>query len=105
MPGVLGVARIASGAVANEEAASEHPALAGLARDIAVCVVADHFWQAKRALEALDVVFDRGPQGDLSTAMIDALLQAALDGAAAVPVLDIGTTRQILQDRAASGRE
>jgi isoquinoline 1-oxidoreductase beta subunit len=102
MPGVHAVVRIAAVAVANEEAASEHPALAGLSRDNAVCVVADHFWQAKRALEALDVVFDRGPQGDLSTAMIGALLQAALDGDAAVPVVDIGTTRQILQDRAAS---
>ena len=88
--------------MANEEAASEHPALTSLSRDNAVCVVADHFWQAKRALDALDVVFDSGPQGSLSSAKIDALLQAALDGKTAVPVLDNGKARQILRDKAAA---
>ena len=39
-----------------------------LPRHNAVCVVADHFWQAKRAVDALDVVFDGGARGDLSSA-------------------------------------
>ena len=73
--GVHAVVRIAAVAVANEEPASEHPGLVSLPRDNAVCVIADHFWQAKRALDALDVVFDSGPQGGLSTAKIDALLR------------------------------
>jgi isoquinoline 1-oxidoreductase subunit beta len=102
MPGVRAVVRIAAVAVANEEPASEHPGLMTLPRDNAVCVVADHFWQAKRALDALDVVFDSGPQGGLSSAKIDALLQAALDGNKAVPVIDTGTARQILRAKAAS---
>ena len=102
MPGVHAVVRIAAVAVANEEPASEHPGLMSLPRDNAVCVVADHFWQAKRALDALDVAFDSGPQGGLSSAKIDALLQAALDGNTAVPVLDTGKARQILRDKAPS---
>ncbi|MGA7716409.1 MAG: molybdopterin cofactor-binding domain-containing protein, partial [Bradyrhizobium sp.] len=102
MPGVHAVVRIATVAVANEEPASEHPGLMSLPRANAVCVVADHFWQAKRALDALDVVFDSGPQGGLSTAKIDALLQAALDGNEAVSVIDTGTSRQILRAKAAS---
>mgnify|MGYP001615934418 CR=1 FL=1 len=52
-----------------------------------VCVVADHFWQAKRAVDALDVVFDGGSEGSLSTPAIDAKLNAALDGSQAVPAL------------------
>jgi len=101
-PGVHALVRIAAVDVANEEAGSQHPALTRPPRDNAVCVVADHFWQAKRAVEALDVVFDPGTGRDLSSAKIDALLQAALDGDAAVPVIEIGAPRQILRDKAAS---
>ena len=56
-------------------------------RHNAVCVVADHFWQAKRAIDALDVTFDGGSDGDLSTAGIDAKLNAALDAEHGVPAL------------------
>ena len=77
MPGVHAVVKIAALAIANEDAGSQHPHVAHLPRHNAVCVVADHFWQAKRALDALDVVFDGGTQGDLSTAKIDAMLEAA----------------------------
>src|SRR6202012_2080 len=41
-------------------------------------------------------------QGNLSSAKIDALLQAALDGNKAVPVIDTGTARQILRAKAAA---
>ena len=101
-PGVHAVVRLAAVAVANEEAGSQHPALTRPPRDNAVCVVADHFWQAKRAVDALEVVFDPGTGDDLSSAQINALLHAALDGDAAVPVIEIGAPRQILREKAAS---
>jgi isoquinoline 1-oxidoreductase beta subunit len=101
-PGVHAVVRIAAVAVANEEAGSQHPTLTRAPRDNAVCVVADHFWQAKRAVDALDVVFDSGTHGGLSSAEIDALLQAGLDSDMGVPALEVGTPRQILRDKAAS---
>ncbi len=74
----------------------------GSSRDNAVCVVADYFWQAKRAIDALDVVFDGGAHGDLSTAKIDAMLDDALNAEQAVTALERGRPREILKDRAAS---
>jgi isoquinoline 1-oxidoreductase beta subunit len=68
----------------------------------AVCVVADYFWQAKRAVEALDVVFEGGAWGDLSTAKIDAMLDRAFDGEQAVTALERGHPRDILKERASS---
>jgi isoquinoline 1-oxidoreductase beta subunit len=101
-PGVHAVVRLAAVAVANEQAGSQHPALTGPPRDNAVCVVADHFWQAKRAIDALEVFFEPGTGGDLSSAHVDALLHAALEGDSAVPVIEIGAPRQILREKAAS---
>ena len=101
-PGVHAVVRIAAVAVANEEAGSQHPALTRPPRDNAVCVVADHFWQAKRAVDALDVVFDRGTHGDLSSAKIDALLQAAWMAMRAFLRSRSARRAQILRDKAAS---
>jgi isoquinoline 1-oxidoreductase beta subunit len=65
--------------------------------DNAVCVVADYFWQAKRAIDALDVTFDGGERGDLSTAKIDAMLDAALDSEQAVVAVQRGDPREILK--------
>ena len=66
------------------------PRLAAPARSCrvrnAVCVVADQFWQAQRALAALEVEFDGGASGDLS-AKIDAMLNAALDAEHGVTAL------------------
>src|SRR5262249_50315889 len=95
MVGVHAVVRLPAMAIANEDAGLQHTA-----RDNAVCVVADHFWQAKRAVDALDVVFDRGEGGDLSTAKIDAMAQAALDGEHGVPALVKGRPQDILRERA-----
>jgi len=58
MPGVRAVVRIAALAIANEDAGSQHPHVPQSPRRNAVCVVADRFWQAKRAIDALDVEFD-----------------------------------------------
>ena len=80
LPGVRAVVRLPAVHVANEEPGSQHPGTAQGTRHNAVCIVADRFWQAKRAADALDLVFDPGAGGDLSTAKIDGLLQTAIDG-------------------------
>ena len=102
LPGVHAVVKIAALAIANEDPGAQHPRLPHLPRDNAVCVVADHFWQAQRALAALDVEFDGGAQGDLSTAKIDAMLHAGLDAGHGVTALVKGQPREILRDRAAA---
>jgi isoquinoline 1-oxidoreductase subunit beta len=47
--------------------------------DAAVAVVADTWWQAKTALEALPIVWDEGPNGKVSSASIAEVLKAGLD--------------------------
>ena len=48
-------------------------------QDNAVAVVADTWWQAKTALEALPVTWDEGPHAKLSSADIDKMLEQGLD--------------------------
>jgi isoquinoline 1-oxidoreductase subunit beta len=98
MSGVRAVVRIP--ASAGEDGGSQHGP--GSSPDNAVCVIADYFWQAKRAVDALDVAFDRGAHGDLSTAKIDAMLDVALNAEHGVVALMKGHPREILKDRAAS---
>jgi isoquinoline 1-oxidoreductase beta subunit len=102
LPGVRAVVRLPAVAVANEDPASGHPGLRRLPRDNAVCVVADHFWQAKRAADALEVEFDGGSEAALSTAGIDQRVERALLRETAVPALETGTPRQILAARSGS---
>jgi isoquinoline 1-oxidoreductase subunit beta len=52
--------------------------------DSAVAVVADTWWHAKTALEALPVVWDNGPNAAMSSASIAAMLKAGLDAEDAV---------------------
>ncbi len=47
--------------------------------DAAVAVVADTWWQAKTALDALPIVWDEGPNAKLSSAIIADQLKAGLD--------------------------
>ncbi|MBM3527342.1 MAG: xanthine dehydrogenase family protein molybdopterin-binding subunit [Alphaproteobacteria bacterium] len=47
--------------------------------DTAVAVVADTYWQAKTALDALPVVWDEGPNAKVSSASIADTLKAGLD--------------------------
>jgi len=47
--------------------------------DSAVAVVADTWWQAKTALDALPIVFDEGPNAKVSSASIAEMLKAGLD--------------------------
>ena len=100
LPGVHAVVKIAALAIANEDPGSQHPRVPHLPRHNAVCVVADQFWQAQRALAALEVEFDGGPSGDLSSTRIDAMLNAALDAEHGVTALIKGRPREILQERA-----
>jgi isoquinoline 1-oxidoreductase beta subunit len=47
--------------------------------DAAVAVVADTWWQAKTALEALPIEWDNGPNANVSSATIADMLKAGLD--------------------------
>ena len=47
--------------------------------DSAVAVVADTFWSAKTALAALSVVWDEGPNANVTSATIAAMLKEGLD--------------------------
>jgi isoquinoline 1-oxidoreductase beta subunit len=46
--------------------------------DDAVAVVADTWWRAKTAFDALPITWDEGPNADLSSADIDAMLEEGL---------------------------
>jgi isoquinoline 1-oxidoreductase subunit beta len=48
-------------------------------RDSAVAVVADTWWHAKTALDAVKIEWDSGPSANVSSADIDTLLKAGLD--------------------------
>ena len=52
--------------------------------DSAVAVVADTWWRAKTALDALPIVWDNGPNEKISSASIAAILKAGLDAPEAV---------------------
>ena len=72
------------GAVAQFDPASvaKRPGVIGaFAIPNGVAVVAEHFWQAKTAVDALAVTFAPGPNAAVSTASIAAQYRAALDGA------------------------
>jgi isoquinoline 1-oxidoreductase subunit beta len=62
--------------------------------DDLVAVVGDHMWAAKRGLEALDVTWEDGPNGNVSTDLIWSQLRAASkrDGAVAKAVGDADGT-------------
>ncbi len=47
--------------------------------DTALVVVADTWWRAKTALDAANIVWDKGPNANVSSATIDATLKAGLD--------------------------
>ncbi|MES2901985.1 MAG: molybdopterin cofactor-binding domain-containing protein [Pseudomonadota bacterium] len=52
--------------------------------DSAVAVVADTWWRAKTALDALEIIWDNGPNAKLSSADVAATLKAGLDANDAV---------------------
>src|SRR5262245_38210341 len=62
--------------------------------DAAVAVIADTWWQAKTALEALPIVWDEGPNAKVSSASIAEMLKAGLDASEAY----VGTRTGDAQD-------
>ena len=102
MPGVRAIVRIPAIAFANEDAGAQHPKIRQLPRFEAVCVIADYFWQARRALEVLDVEFDRGEFGDLSSAKINAAIANGFAAERGVPALLRGDPITILHQGASS---
>ena len=57
--------------------------------DTAVAVVADTWWRAKTALDALPIVWDEGPNAGLGSADVAAMLKAGLDA----PEAAVGSRR------------
>ena len=58
--------------------------------DTAVAVLADTWWHAKTALDALTVVWDEGDNAKIQQADIDAMLKAGLEGGESRAVTDSG---------------
>ncbi|GAB3649674.1 xanthine dehydrogenase family protein molybdopterin-binding subunit [Ramlibacter alkalitolerans] len=65
----------------NEAAIRNRPGVKKVVRvgDSAVAVVADTWWRAKSALDALPIEWDHGPNANESSAKVAAMLKAALD--------------------------
>ena len=71
--------------IANRaEVESRRGVLAVVPLEDAVAVVAEHFWQAKTAADALDVAWAEGAGAGIDDAAIMALFRSKIDGAAAV---------------------
>ena len=70
----------------NAAAIEKRPGVKKVLRvgDSAVVVVADTWWRAKTALDALPVEWDEGPNAKLSSAGFDAVLKTALNATDAV---------------------
>ncbi|MEY2952763.1 MAG: hypothetical protein RLZZ401_850 [Pseudomonadota bacterium] len=66
--------------------------------DTAVAVVADTWWRAKTALDALPIVWDEGPNARLSSADVAATLKAGLDAPEAVVGNQSGDARKALAE-------
>ena len=70
----------------NAAAIEKRPGVKKVLRlgDTAVVVVADTWWRAKTALDALPIEWDEGPNAKLSSASFDAILKTALSATDAV---------------------
>src|SRR6185369_11295782 len=65
-------------------------------RDTAVVVVADTWWHAKTALDAVQVEWDGGPNAAISSADIDKMLTAGLDADQAFVHNQIGDSKKAI---------
>ncbi|AWN48872.1 aldehyde dehydrogenase [Methylobacterium terrae] len=87
LPGLLNAAirdcPVVGGTVRSVDAAAVEtmPGVRKVVRvgDSAVAVVADTFWRAKKAVEALTIVWDEGPNAGVSSETIAATLREGLD--------------------------
>ena len=64
--------------------------------DSAVAVVADTWWQAKTALDALPIVWDEGPNAKVSSATIAEMLKAGLDADQAFVRTQVGDVKSAI---------
>ncbi len=64
--------------------------------DTAVAVIADTWWQAKTALDALPVTWDEGPNRQVTSASIAAMLEEGLDATDAFIGAEAGDARSAL---------
>ena len=64
--------------------------------DSAVAVVADTWWRAKKAVDALNIEWDEGAHANLSSADIAAMLKAGLDAPDGLIGTDVGKARDAL---------
>ncbi|MEE8631398.1 MULTISPECIES: xanthine dehydrogenase family protein molybdopterin-binding subunit [Methylobacterium] len=91
LPGMLNAAirdcPVVGGTVKSVDAAAveKMPGVRKVVRvgDSAVAVVADTFWRAKQAVEALQIVWDEGPNAKVSSETIAATLKEGLDASEA----------------------
>ena len=104
MPGMLNAAikacPVAGGKVKSYDAAAI-ASRSGVKKvvavgDNAVAVVADTWWRAKTALDALPIVWDLGPNASVSSADIAATLKAGLDAPEAIVGNQAGDARQAI---------
>jgi isoquinoline 1-oxidoreductase beta subunit len=68
--------------------------------DTAVAVVADTWWQAKKALDALPVVWDEGPNANVSSASIAKMLEEGLSADQAFVGNEAGDAKKALASAA-----
>jgi isoquinoline 1-oxidoreductase beta subunit len=102
LPGMLNAAiracPVFGGKVAsvNEAAIANRRGVRKVVRvgDNAVAVVADTWWQAKTALDALPITWDNGPNANVSSASVAAWLKEGLDAPDAVVGNQNGDVRQ-----------
>src|SRR2546427_2333543 len=64
--------------------------------DSAVAVVAETWWQAKTALDALPIVWDEGPNAQVSSATIAEMLKAGLDADQAFVRTQVGDVKSAI---------
>ncbi len=72
--------------------------------DSAVAVVADTWWEAKTALDALPIVWDEGPNAKVSSATIAEMLKAGLDADQAFVANQNGDVKAAIGARGEEGR-
>jgi isoquinoline 1-oxidoreductase beta subunit len=65
--------------------------------DNAVAVVADTWWQANSALDALPITWDKGPNADLSSASIEKMLDEGLSANEAFVGNQVGDAKKALK--------
>ncbi len=82
----------------NEAAAMARPGVKKVVRvgDSAVAVVAETWWQANKALDALQIAWEEGPNANVSSASIAAMLQEGLEASQAVVGNSNGDARDAL---------